>query len=217
MDINQYLLPPRLKFFRRKLAGSRFRFLDVGLAAGTPTTTKAWFPECEYYGLDITSSVLRPGEDEKLTALFLENLDSSDLSSVPDGFFDVIVMSHVIEHLRDGLGALAKLATKLAPGGHIYIEWPSVRSFNLPRGVHFTDDPTHVRSYAIHEIANVLLASNLKIIKAGRRREWLRILLSPLTLPRQIKELVTRGRLHNVGLWDLLGFADFVYAVRPKT
>jgi hypothetical protein len=69
----------------------------------------------------------------------------------------------------------------------------------------------------VEEIANVLLANGLKVIRAGRRREWLRIALSPLTVPSQIKTLLSEGRLDAVGLRDLCGFADFVYAEKPSS
>ena len=48
----------------------------------------------------------------------------------------------------------------LKPDGCIYIEFPSVRSLNLPsmRGaLNFCDDKTHLRIYSIQEVANILL------------------------------------------------------------
>jgi SAM-dependent methyltransferase len=149
--------------------------------------------------------------------LFIADLDRDDLSELPDAHFDVIVMSHVIEHVWDGLPAVARLTKKLAPGGRIYIEFPSVRSLASRRRLGFCDYPTHVRVYDVKEVANVLLANGLKVITAGRRREWLRVALFPLAIPSNIKTLLSSGRLTGAGLWDLCGLADFVYAEMPSS
>ena len=79
--------------------------------------------------------------------------DLQKLDSFPDGFFDVAILSHVIEHLPNGTDVLSRVADKVKAGGRLYVEFPSVRSLKLPSfsaGVlHFCDDPTHVRRYEI--------------------------------------------------------------------
>lgn len=41
------------------------------------------------------------------------------------GPYDVVVLSHVLEHLPDALGALRRLAAALSPGGVAYVEVPN--------------------------------------------------------------------------------------------
>ena len=48
-----------------------------------------------------------------------------------DGGFDVIVLSHVLEHLLDPVATIDALAAKLAPGGLLYIEVPNVPADSL--------------------------------------------------------------------------------------
>ena len=201
---NDYLAPPRLKLFRKSV-DEDFTILDVGCGHGSVLLTKRWYPRCHYFGLDLSRDSFSSEELSHMEKLFVADLDCDDLSELPDGHFDVIVMSHVIEHLRDGLSAVERLIKKLGPRGRIYIEFPSVRSLGLPsarRTLQFCDDPTHVRVYGVSEVANVLLASGLRVIRAGRRREWLRIALFPLTIPSQIKALVSERRLDAEGLRD---------------
>jgi len=215
-NINYYIRPPRFKRLAG-LGGKTFNLLDVGCANGSVMLAKRWFPSCRYYGLDITDSYLTNEDRTQIEQFYKCDLESSDLTQVPDRHFDVIVVAHVIEHLTNSLQVLARLTKKLAAGGQIYVEFPSVNSLSLPsaRGtLNFCDDPTHIRLYDVKEVANVFLANGLKVIRGGRRREWIRILLSPLTLPKQIKTLITEGRLDATGLWDLMGFAEFVYARR---
>ncbi|MFZ1989595.1 MAG: methyltransferase domain-containing protein [Alphaproteobacteria bacterium] len=217
MDINYLLVPPRYKRFRKELSDKPFKLLDVGSSNGSSLLAKHWFPACIYHGLDISGANLSSAELAAMDKFVECDLENGDLSALNDGFYDVVVFAHVIEHLTNGLEVLAALTRKLAPGGRIYVEFPSVRSLSLPSAqntLNFCDDPTHIRVYDIKEVANTLLAQRLRVVRAGARREWARILLSPLTLPKQIASLLKDGRLSANGLWDLMGFADFVYARR---
>lgn len=216
MNLNRIMPPTRLKRFTKQFAHRPCKILDIGCANGSYRVTKRWLPNCQYYGLDITEQTLTREEREQLADFYLLDLDKDDLSRLPNGFFDIIVMSHVIEHLSNGLEALDRLCKKLAPGGHIYIEFPSVRSLNLPNARHtlnFCDDPTHVRVYDVREIANVLLNNRLRVVRGGRRREWVRMPLALATVPMQLLTYIREGHLDGAGLWDVLGFADYVYAV----
>jgi SAM-dependent methyltransferase len=140
------------------------------------------------------------------------DLEKETLDSLPDAYFDVIIVSHVIEHLKNGLEILPSISKKLKQGGEIYIEFPSIRSLSFPRGgLHFCDDPSHVRAYDIREIANVLLSNGFKIIKAGICSSVARKIISPIQL---FRIMLMQKKVTLAGLWDLFGFADFVYAVK---
>jgi len=218
MNMNRYIVPARFRRFYKKFAGINFTMLDIGTIGGAISLAKLWFPKSRYYGLDITEDHLTAEDRANMEGFFLVNLETDDLSRLEDNFFDVIVMSHVVEHITNALDVLAILSRKLKPGGVIYIEFPSVRSLNLPNARHtlnFSDDPTHIRIYDVRDIANVLMANGLRIIRGGRRREWLRIFLSVFNFPAQVVTYLREGRLHGIGLWDLMGFADFVYARKP--
>ena len=75
--------------------------------------------------------------------------------------------------------------------------------------LHFCDDPTHVRLYNIKEIANVLLDADFIIIKAARRRDFKRIIFTPVVI---FLDWAKMYRIVGYGLWDLLGFAEYFYA-----
>jgi SAM-dependent methyltransferase len=148
---------------------------------------------------------------------YVIDLEKESLQPLPDGFFDIIVMSHVIEHLPNGLDVLASLTGKLREEGRIYVEFPSVRSLALPSmpgTLNFCDDATHVRVYDIREISNLLLARGFKILKAGRRRYWTRVFLFPIIGP---LKLLVRGRIEAGDFWDVTGFADYVFARKTSS
>ena len=70
----------------------------------------------------------------------------------PDDAFDLVVASHVIEHLRNPIEFAIECVRVAKPGGLIYVEAPSERSLWLPSmpfehekffSLNFFDDPTH--------------------------------------------------------------------------
>jgi SAM-dependent methyltransferase len=80
------------------------------------------------------------------------DLETSQLP-FPDGSFDAVVASHVIEHLRNPLVLMDEAFRVLKSDGSLYVECPSHRSLWLPsmpfqheafRSSNFYDDPTHL-------------------------------------------------------------------------
>jgi SAM-dependent methyltransferase len=143
------------------------------------------------------------------------DLEVSNLEELEDDFFDVVIFTHVIEHLNNGLEVLSKISKKLKKGGKIYIEFPSIRSLSLPSSaistLNFCDDESHVRVYDIKEVANTLLKNNVRIIRAGRRKTLNGYIIFILSIPLQLYSLLRYKKLHAKGLWDVCGFADYVY------
>lgn len=208
-----HLIPPyHLTRFSRTDAARPLNYLDVGCGNHMPRATKRRFPNWNYYGLDRQDYNIDAADKAAMAGHFAVDLETGSLDSVPDDFFDVIVMSHVLEHIPNGLAVIASLTRKVRAGGRIYLEFPSVRSLSLPsmKGtLNFCDDPTHVRVYGVAEVANVLLAHGFKVLDAGRRAYWTRILLFPLIVP--LKLVLGRG-FEAGDFWDVAGFADYVFA-----
>jgi SAM-dependent methyltransferase len=207
-----WLAPPSIKWITR-FSGRTGRILDVGCGFGSSMIFRRFCPNCEYYGLDQDRKSLAPGDEAWMRRFYEADLDTDTLSHVPDAYFDAIVLSHVIEHLRHGEECLIRLASKLKPGGVIYVEYPGVRSLNVPRAkrgfLHFHDDPTHVRIYSVPKISNVLLNAGCQILRAGTRRDPLRLSLSPIFA---VRGILTRGDVWSGRLWDLFGIAEYVVA-----
>ena len=71
---------------------------------------------------------------------------------LPQRSFDLIIMNQLIEHVREPKAVLRKIASALAPGGHLFIETPNIDSwdarlfrkrywggYHLPRHFHLFD------------------------------------------------------------------------------
>ena len=208
------LKPFRFKVLSAAGLPSKGNLLDVGCGSHSPSITKKWLPEWTYHGLDRENYGNDEADFEVMEAFYQLDLSRDHLSEIPEAHFDLIIMSHVIEHLPDGLDVVRGLATKLKPGGLFYIEFPSARSLRLPSmegTLHFCDDHTHIRVYQIAELANTLLDAGFRIVRAAPRRDRVRIALLPLLVP--VKFLL-RGKLSAGDFWDVTGFAEYILASR---
>lgn len=216
-DLRHPLMPVKFKRLYPLYHGREFRLLDIGCGNNSASKAKKYFPRCRYHGLDRTRDYRNSEADFALMDRFYEaDLEKSALENLPEDFFDVVLLNHVIEHLQNGLTVLSALAAKVRSGGHVYIEFPNVHSLSLPNAVgtlNFSDDPTHVRLYTVQEIGNVLLQGGFRLVRAGRRRDWARSLLFPLGLLHNgLRSLAGKPLLTHGGLLDGFGFADFVFA-----
>jgi SAM-dependent methyltransferase len=54
----------------------------------------------------------------------LEGNIETDLDMLNNGTHDLIIMSQILEHLRNPIAALEGLRTKLAPGGYLWLDTP---------------------------------------------------------------------------------------------
>ena len=218
MDLRQLVLPYSFRTIKRRLSQKdEVKILDIGCGSDMPGIAARAFPHGVYHGVDIA-----PPRSEALRHIdqfFQLDLTTTDFTEIPNGFYDAILMSHVIEHIMNGESVIQALAPKLKAHGVVYAEFPSVRSLGLPTGtgtLQFCDDETHVRVYEISEVANAMLSAGLTVVNAGTRRDWVRIALAPTAIPLQLHTMFTTGHLHARGLWDILGFASFVVAIKKQ-
>jgi ubiquinone/menaquinone biosynthesis C-methylase UbiE len=211
------ITPHKFRFLPNEFKSQKFSLLDVGAGSHSATKTKSIYPQCEYHGIDISKNYENDEADFKAMSGFYEmDLTALDFSSIPDQYFDVIIMSHIIEHLHNGDKVIEGLLKKLKVGGYIYIEYPAERSTRLPsmkRTLNFYDDPTHVRIYSVPEIKGILEKHACKVLKGQTRRYWPYIALLPLTL---VSETIKYGFVPGGVFWDIAGFAEYLFAVKEK-
>ena len=141
------------------------------------------------------------------------------MTRIPDSNYDLVILNHVVEHMAQPAPVLAELCGKLAPGGLIWIAFPSLRSLALPHSgdetLQFCDDPTHVWVPDLREIANVLLANGVSVLDAGRSREgFFTSLADAFKLGKRLARKWFTGKFSGRGLWYVLGFEDHVLGRR---
>ncbi|MCX6187741.1 MAG: class I SAM-dependent methyltransferase [Bacteroidetes bacterium] len=207
------LKPHKFRFLPNSFKTSSFKLLDVGAGSHSATKTKSVYPNCQYYGIDISKEYENDEADFKAMSGFYQmDLTALKFDEIPNDFFDVIMMSHIIEHLHNGDKVIAGLLPKLIKGGYIYIEYPAERSTRLPkmkRTLNFYDDPTHVRIYSIPEVTGVLEQNGMEVLRGTTRRYWPYIALLPLTI---VTETIKYGFVPGGVFWDITGFAEYLFA-----
>jgi SAM-dependent methyltransferase len=100
------------------------------------------------------SDILRPARIPE-GASFHESREADNSISCDSDKFDLVVASHVLEHVTKPVVLFGELVRVCKPGGKIYIECPSDRSLTVPSSrdpedhavLNFWDDPTHVRPW----------------------------------------------------------------------
>lgn len=75
-------------------------------------------------GYDYSSSLPELGKKHGI------NMFRGTIGSV-SGKFDLIILSHVIEHFTDLCGSMKKLKEHINPGGFFYIEVPDIKNFDM--------------------------------------------------------------------------------------
>jgi len=126
----------------------------------------------------VTGITISPDEAacarEYCEAVHIANLERGVPGEVR-GPFDLILFSHVLEHLQDPLPVLSDAQKLLAPSGCIAVALPNVLNWrqrlDFVRGrFEYTDggvmDRTHVRFYTFVSGRQMLEASGLRVVRA---------------------------------------------------
>ncbi len=228
MNYSKYDL---LEFFKKKFEPYKFRLikkytknkplnvLDVGCGFRSAQVARKWLNVKNYDGIDRIIYLGDQNSYNSIDNFYKLDLDTSDLAQIKNNSYDLIICSHVIEHLHNTPTLISTLIQKLKSSGLIYIETPSKLTLNYPSAIgflNFNDDPTHVKFYSDAEISTVLQCAGSSLIYSGYRRDWFRIiLLSPIGVMLNILYyLPFKRKISSYGLWDLLGVAWFWLAIK---
>jgi 2-polyprenyl-3-methyl-5-hydroxy-6-metoxy-1,4-benzoquinol methylase len=119
----------RLEILKNHLGGSLKgkKLLDVGCGTG-------WFLELckeeglECYGQELGSVLASFAHNRSGATIFDKSIE---LITGYEGFFDIIVLFDLIEHLEDPISFVNKLKSMLTLGGIIFIMTPNVDSFGV--------------------------------------------------------------------------------------
>lgn len=118
------------------------RFLDAGCGDGRYLAALAELPRrpARVVGVDMSERILAVARETALAAGVEAELVQANLEALPlpDGVFDVVLCSQVIEHLLDHRAGLSELARVLAPGGALVVSTDHDRALvsaalNAPR------------------------------------------------------------------------------------
>jgi SAM-dependent methyltransferase len=124
MPYLRWFIDRRYRHLPKKKPGATRRLLDVGCGGGkflVDAKNCGW----EVRGIDPDPKAV---EQALGRGVQVEQGGIADLEAI-QGQFDVITMSHVIEHLHEPLRTLKQVRKLLAPGGVFWLETPNIQSY----------------------------------------------------------------------------------------
>jgi SAM-dependent methyltransferase len=218
MDSILHAMSPRVRFL--KSAPACARLLDVGAGDGAMEMFRQWLP---------------PRRDD--IRMYAVSLEKGERFGQYDGFelgnfnhakpdfggltFDAMLVCHFVEHIDGGLGAfLAWAKTRLAPGGRVYVEFPSLYSKLAPkradliaRGLqasccNFYDDHTHVDTISLEDTRQTLEDHGFFVEESGY---WRNPYLEDALIRRGYAE--KNEYLATVGVWMKTYFCQYAVGV----
>ena len=139
-----------------------------------------------------------------------------------DDTFDLVVASHIIEHVSKPVDFFGDCVRVCKPGGLLYFEAPSERSLLLPgmpfnhsrfQSLSFYDDPTHCsRPWSPQSFYRLTKYYSCDVVRTDYIYSWMHRLLAPVTIP---LAFVTRHKLFMWCVWATIGWASYLIAQKP--
>jgi 2-polyprenyl-3-methyl-5-hydroxy-6-metoxy-1,4-benzoquinol methylase len=192
--------------------------LDIGCGAGdNARVIRLKRPTAQIVGITLSSDEADLAR-EHLADVHVIDLDSSDLSFLGNRHFDAVVLSHVLEHLKDPVAVLRRALRYLRPGGQMLVAVPNVMEYRcrlrfLTGRFEYEDcgimDRTHLHFFTwytadrdlIHPIKELQIVTK---VAEGAAPLWiLRRSIFPTNLSRSIDALCVR-LLPNLFGWQII-------------
>lgn len=156
-------------------AAATGRLLDIGCGNGVPMqrfVAAGWAAVGIDFDAEAVAAARRAGLDARVGALKEQRL--------PDAHFDVILMSHVIEHLADPVVELTECRRILKPSGSIVIATPNAHGLgHLAFRRHWLglDPPRHLQIFTPRALTRLLAMSGFRPVQlrthAGVAASWM--------------------------------------------
>ena len=216
-----HMLSPQCRFLKALPDGATV--LDVGAGDGALQIYRHWPPPPR---TDLTMYAFAMDRG----SLF-DRYDGHELGRWPDvrpGFagkrFDAIFAANFIEHIEAPLEFIRWAASRLAPGGRIFLEWPREVSLALPTtaalqavGIdvmagNYFDDATHQPELpAAPAVQAALVGAGLQIEATGVvQTPWLQDHLMAIGK-------LTDDRVHRtLAYWSFTAWTQYMIALSPR-
>ena len=170
------------------------RILEIGCATGelAAMVRKEQTPE-RYEAIELSPAGAQAAPH--LDQLHTRPLgDLIDAGAIAPGF-DMILMSHVLEHLEDPAAELRAMRHVLGEGGAMFIEVPNLAGH---RHLPIDDNRSHLHFFSSTSLARMLARQGLEVVAAAtdawldaRYADSLRVVARPFALPKWATALLS--------------------------
>lgn len=160
------------------------KVLDIGCSDGSLGEAIKKIYNSEVVGVEI-SSLASLEASKKIDKVFQGDILKIDIP-YSKGYFDVIILADVLEHLINPLEVLKKVKHYLNPNGYIIVSVPNIANWSVRLNILFGSfnyaqqgilDSTHLRFFTFKSIENLLISAGFKIVKIETLRGSLNLLL----------------------------------------
>lgn len=142
------------------------RVLEIGCSYGFLLDAVRKAAQCHVEGVEPSEVSARFAREELGVPVFRGTVEQYLGTPVADRF-DLIIISHVLEHLADPVGVLRSLERRLAPRGRLYVCVPDVTHLQEPPETFF--QVPHLVSFSPWTLHLAFSAAGLKIIRLHRK------------------------------------------------
>ena len=151
-----------MAFYQRKMPGGRL--LDVGCGSAKAVRRLrelGW----DAQGLERDPVAVRAARAAGVP------VDQGEVGTarLPEAAFDVVTLSHVIEHVHDPLDLLSRCRTLLRPGGRLVIVTPNAQSWlhrRYGRRWLGLDPPRHLHVFTLASLGRLTRLADLRVVRS---------------------------------------------------
>jgi SAM-dependent methyltransferase len=148
------------------------RVVDLGCgdAARLERLAELLGPEVDLVGIDLQPDARRGAALEGRVRLLQGNVEEG-MGGLEDASCDFVLMSQILEHVRDPLAVLVHVARALAPGGRVLVETPNLGGldFRLFHRAHWGayHIPRHFHLFTQESLRRTVEAAGLSMLRRG--------------------------------------------------
>jgi SAM-dependent methyltransferase len=143
------------------------RILDVGCANGQMLAALAERGYTSLTGVDPSPSCVRQAQAIPGATAFVGSLSEMPAGA---GHFDVVVLSHVLEHVREVKPALASLERFMTDQALVYVEVPDASRYAEFAWSPFQDfNSEHINHFSLVSLDNLLRQAGFRPVTSGAR------------------------------------------------
>jgi 2-polyprenyl-3-methyl-5-hydroxy-6-metoxy-1,4-benzoquinol methylase len=107
------------------------RLLDIGCGAGdNAALAKSRYSECDVFGITHSTAEAELAQ-RHMVRCWVFDIERKLPDDLANQTFDVLIFSHVLEHLREPAVVLARFSRLLCSGGQVLIAVPNVLSWRM--------------------------------------------------------------------------------------
>ena len=89
-----------------------------------------------------------------------------------DGSFDLVVLHHTLEHLRDPAGTVVRLSRALREGGAIWISVPNLEALGSHGDFNYVANDKHIFSFTSASLRALLGRASIELVAHSNETGW---------------------------------------------